>query len=411
MTDMTKAKVYAASLGSVFSEGVCSSLSAPGLSGFDSSEYVIFPGFCDVHVHFREPGFSYKETIATGSRAAARGGYTAVCTMPNLNPVPDSVEHLEVQRRLIEETACIHVYPYGAITIGEQGEALSDLEGMAPDVVGFSDDGRGVQSDDMMRQAMLRAKALGKPIVAHCEVNSLLRGGYIHDGDYAKAHGHRGICSESEWGQIARDLQLVKETGCAYHVCHVSAKKSVALIRKAKAEGLDVTCETGPHYLVMDDSDLQEDGRFKMNPPLRGKEDREALIQGILDGTIDMIATDHAPHSAEEKSRGLEKSAFGIVGIETAFPILYTCLVKPGILSLNKLLDLLCVNPRRRFGLPLGTDYSIWDLNAAYPIAPEDFLSKGRATPFAGWQVNGKCIATICDGKLVYAAPETHTAK
>ena len=411
MTDMTKAKVYAASLGSVFSEGVCSSLSAPGLSGFDSSEYVIFPGFCDVHVHFREPGFSYKETIATGSRAAARGGYTAVCTMPNLNPMPDSVENLGTQRRLIEETACIHVYPYGAITVGEQGEALSDLEGMAPDVVGFSDDGRGVQSDDMMRQAMLRAKALGKPIVAHCEVNSLLRGGYIHDGDYAKAHGHRGICSESEWGQIARDLQLVKETGCAYHVCHVSAKESVALIRKAKAEGLDVTCETGPHYLVMDDSDLQEDGRFKMNPPLRGKEDREALIQGILDGTIDMIATDHAPHSAEEKSRGLEKSAFGIVGIETAFPILYTCLVKPGILSLNKLLELLCVNPRRRFGLPLGTDYSIWDLNAAYPIDPEDFLSKGRATPFAGRQVSGKCIATICDGKLVYAAPETHTAK
>ena len=411
MTDMTKAKVYAASLGSVFSEGVCSSLSAPGLSGFDSSEYVIFPGFCDVHVHFREPGFSYKETIATGSRAAARGGYTAVCTMPNLNPVPDSVENLGIQRRLIEETACIHVYPYGAITIGEQGETLSDLEGMAPDVVGFSDDGRGVQSDDMMRQAMLRAKALGKPIVAHCEVNSLLRGGYIHDGDYAKAHGHRGICSESEWGQIARDLKLVRETGCAYHVCHVSAKESIALIRKAKAEGLDVTCETGPHYLVMDDSDLQEDGRFKMNPPLRGKEDREALIHGILDGTIDMIATDHAPHSAEEKSRGLEKSAFGIVGIETAFPILYTCLVKPGILSLNKLLELLCVNPRRRFGLPLGTDYSIWDLNAAYPIDPKDFLSKGRATPFAGWQVNGKCIATICDGKLVYAAPETHTDK
>lgn len=411
MTDMTKAKVYAASLGSVFSEGVCSSLSAPGLSGFDSSEYVIFPGFCDVHVHFREPGFSYKETIATGSRAAARGGYTAVCTMPNLNPVPDSVENLGIQRRLIEETACIHVYPYGAITIGEQGEALSDLEGMAPDVVGFSDDGRGVQSDDLMRQAMLRAKALGKPIVAHCEVNSLLRGGYIHDGDYAKAHGHRGICSESEWGQIARDLQLVKETGCAYHVCHVSTKESVALIRKAKAEGLDVTCETGPHYLVMDDSDLQEDGRFKMNPPLRGKEDREALIHGVLDGTIDMIATDHAPHSAEEKSRGLEKSAFGIVGIETAFPILYTCLVKSGILSLNKLLELLCVNPRRRFGLPLWTDYSIWDLNAAYPIDPKDFLSKGRATPFAGWQVNGKCIATICDGKLAYAAPKTHTAK
>ena len=406
MTDMTKAKVVSASLGAVFSDRVYSSLSVPGLSCFNSPEYVVFPGFCDVHVHFREPGFSYKETIATGSRAAARGGYTAVCTMPNLNPVPDSVNNLLLQRRIIAETACIHVYPYGAITMGERGEALSDLEGMAPDVAGFSDDGRGVQSDDLMRQTMLRARALGKPIVAHCEVNALLRGGYIHDGVYAKAHGHRGICSESEWGQIARDLALVKQTGCAYHVCHVSAKESVALIRKAKAEGLDVTCETAPHYLVMDDEDLQEDGRFKMNPPLRGKEDREALIQGILDGTIDMIATDHAPHSAEEKSRGLEKSAFGIVGIETAFPILYTHLVKPGILSPDKLVQLLCINPRKRFGLPLGTDYSVWDLNAAYTIDPKDFLSKGKATPFAGWQVNGKCVATVCDGRLVYAAPE-----
>ena len=408
MTDMTKAKVYAASLGSVFSEGVCSSFSAPGLSGFDSSEYVIFPGFCDVHVHFREPGFSYKETIATGSRAAARGGYTAVCTMPNLNPVPDSVENLRVQRRLIEETACIHVYPYGAITVGEQGEALSDLEGMAPDVVGFSDDGRGVQSDDLMRQAMLRAKALGKPIVAHCEVNSLLRGGYIHDGDYAKAHGHRGICSESEWGQIARDLQLVKESGCAYHVCHVSAKESVALIRKAKAEGLDVTCETGPHYLVMDDSDLQEDGRFKMNPPLRGKEDREALIHGILDGTIDMIATDHAPHSAEEKSRGLEKSAMGIVGLETAFPLLYTYLVKPGLLSFPRLMELLHDAPCRRFGLPQGemdgphADFTVFDLSASYPIDPADFLSQGKATPFTGWPVQARCLLTVCNGRLVW---------
>ena len=402
MTDMTKAKVYAASLGSVFSEGVCSSLSAPGLSGFDSSEYVIFPGFCDVHVHFREPGFSYKETIATGSRAAARGGYTAVCTMPNLNPVPDSVEHLEVQRRLIEETACIHVYPYGAITIGEQGEALSDLEGMAPDVVGFSDDGRGVQSDDMMRQAMLRAKALGKPIVAHCEVNSLLRGGYIHDGDYAKAHGHRGICSESEWGQIARDLQLVKETGCAYHVCHVSAKESVALIRKAKAEGLDVTCETGPHYLVMDDSDLQEDGRFKMNPPLRDKADREALLEGLADGTIDMIATDHAPHSAEEKGGGLEKSAMGIVGLETAFPLLYTYLVKPGVISFARLMELLHDAPCRRFGIAPATGFTVFDLNRTYPIDPAEFLSMGRATPFAGWSVQGRCLLTAMEGRAVW---------
>ena len=408
MTDMTKAKVYAASLGSVFSEGVCSSLSAPGLSGFDSSEYVIFPSFCDVHVHFREPGFSYKETIATGSRAAARGGYTAVCTMPNLNPVPDSVENLGIQRRLIEETACIHVYPYGAITVGEQGEALSDLEGMAPGVVGFSDDGRGVQSDDLMRQAMLRAKALGKPIVAHCEVNSLLRGGYIHDGDYAKAHGHRGICSESEWGQIARDLQLVKETGCAYHVCHVSAKESVALIRKAKAEGLDVTCETGPHYLVMDDSDLQEDGRFKMNPPLRSRADREALVAGIQDGTIEVIATDHAPHTAAEKARGLAGSAMGIVGLETAFPLLYKYLVLEGVITLEKLVALMSANPRRIFALEGGVeegdaaDFTVLDLGAEYAVDPGTFLSKGRATPFAGWKVQGRAVLTVVGGKEVY---------
>ena len=380
-------------------------------SSLNVSSFTILPGFVDVHVHLREPGFSYKETIRTGSLAAAHGGYTAVCAMPNLNPVPDSMETLQMELDVIQKDAVIRVLPYGAITKGEQGRELADLDAMAPYVVAFSDDGKGVQDREMMRRAMLEAKRLGKLIVAHCEDNSLLRGGYIHDGAYARAHGHRGICSESEWRPIQRDLELVRETGCGYHVCHISTKESVDLIRKAKAEGLDVTCETGPHYLVMDDSDLQEDGRFKMNPPLRGKEDREALIHGILDGTIDMIATDHAPHSAEEKSRGLEKSAFGIVGIETAFPILYTCLVKPGILSLDKLLELLCVNPRRRFGLPLGTDYSIWDLNAAYPIDPKDFLSKGRATPFAGWQVSGKCIATICDGKLVYAAPETHTAK
>ena len=324
MTEVTKAKVISASLGSAFSDGVGACISAAELSVFNSPNYVIFPGFCDVHVHFREPGFSYKETIATGSLAAAHGGYTAVCPMPNLNPVPDSREHLKLQQELIRRDARIHVYPYGAITVGEKGETIADLEAMAPEVIGFSDDGRGVQSDETMRQAMLRAKALGKPIVAHCEDNSLLRGGYIHEGAYATAHGHRGICSESEWRQIQRDLKLVKETGVSYHVCHVSAKESVELIRRAKAEGLDVTCETGPHYLVMDDSMLQEEGRFKINPPLRSKEDREALIAGILDGTIDMIATDHAPHSAEEKARGLEKSAFGVVGLETAFPILYT---------------------------------------------------------------------------------------
>ena len=404
MTEQIKAKVISASLGTEFEGTVAASVSSPAVSVFNSSRYAIFPGFCDVHVHFREPGFSYKETMESGSRASARGGYTAVCTMPNLNPVPDSAEHLQQQLDIIDNSACIHVYPYGSITVEEKGEILADLEGMAPNVIAFSDDGRGVQSDDMMRQAMLRAKALGKMIVAHCEVNSLLRGGYIHDGDYAKAHGHRGICSESEWAQIARDLELIRETGCSYHVCHISTKESVELIRKAKAEGLDVTCETGPHYLVMDDSDLREEGRFKMNPPLRGKEDREALLAGILDGTIDMIATDHAPHSAEEKARGLEKSAFGVVGIETAFPILYTYLVKPGILSMDRLVELLVINPRKRFGISLGCDYSIWDLDEAYEVNPDDFLSMGKATPFEGWKVFGRCLLTVCGGKIVYKA-------
>ena len=385
-----------------FGVSVSTCLLSDELSVFNSSKYHIFPGFCDVHVHFREPGFSYKETIRSGSLASARGGYTAVCTMPNLNPVPDSVEHLKQQLDLIENEACIQVYPYGAITVDEKGEQLADLEGMAPNVAGFSDDGRGVQNDDMMRSAMLRAKALGLPIVAHCEVNELLRGGYIHDGEYAKTHGHRGICSESEWMQIQRDLKLVKEIGCSYHVCHISTKESVDLIRKAKAEGLDVTCETGPHYLVMDDSDLREDGRFKMNPPLRSKADREALVAGIIDGTIDMIATDHAPHSVEEKSRGLEKSAFGVVGIETAFPICYTYLVKKGLISLEKLIELLVTNPRKRFGLDLGCDFSIWDLDADYTVDPEEFVSKGHATPFSGWKVNGRCMATVCGGKLVW---------
>ena len=397
MADMIRAQVYTANTTAV-------SRFLDGYSFFNSPQYAIFPGFCDVHVHFREPGFSYKETIASGSLAAARGGYTDVCTMPNLKPVPDTLENLNVQRAIIETDACIHVHPYGAITVGEQGEALADLTAMAPYVPGFSDDGRGVQDRERMRQAMLKAKELGKPIVAHCEDNRLLHGGYIHDGAYAAAHGHRGICSESEWGPVARDLELVKEIGCAYHVCHISAKETVDVIRKAKAEGVNVTCETGPHYLVMDDSMLLEEGRFKMNPPLRSKEDREALILGIQDGTIDMIATDHAPHSAEEKARGLEKSPFGVVGIETAFPVLYTYLVKPGIITLERLLELLTVNPRNRFRLPLGDDFTVWDLEAEYPIDPADFVSMGKATPFEGWNVQGRCLATVCDGKLVYKA-------
>ena len=392
-----------------FCDGVSISSFAPlmqNLSLDDVSEYAVFPGFCDVHVHFREPGFSYKETIETGSKASARGGYTAVCTMPNLNPVPDSVAHLGQQLKMIEEQAVIHVYPYGAITVGQKGEELADLEGMAKDCIAFSDDGRGVQSDDMMREAMTRAKALGKMIVAHCEVNDLLKGGYIHDGQYAKAHNHKGICSASEYEQIARDLKLVEEIGCAYHVCHISTRESVELIRRAKAKGLDVTCETGPHYLTMDDSFLQEDGRFKMNPPLRDKTDREALVAGIVDGTIDMIATDHAPHSAEEKSKGLASSAFGVVGIETAFPVMYTHLVETGVITLEKLIDLLSINARKRFGLPANGDFTVWNLSKEFTVDPDKFLSKGKATPFEGWKLKGECLLTVCDGKAVYKMEE-----
>ena len=366
-------------------------------------EYMVFPGFADVHVHLREPGFSYKETIASGTRACARGGYTAVCAMPNLNPVPDSDEHLKTQEEIIAKDACIHVYPYGAITVGEQGHTMADLEVMAPRVCGFSDDGRGVQSREMMKEAMLRAKALGKMIVAHCEDNDLLFGGYIHDGQYAKTHGHRGICSESEWKPIARDLELAAETGCAYHVCHISTKESVEIIRQAKKSGVDVTCETGPHYLTLDDSFLQEDARFKMNPPLRDKTDREALVEGLADGTIDCIATDHAPHSAEEKSRGLEKSAMGVVGIETAFPVVYTYLVKPGIIPMETVLKALTVNPCKRFGLPMD-GWSVWDLNEKYTVDPKDFVSMGKASPFTGMDVYGKCMMTVLNGKVVWQA-------
>ena len=368
---------------------------------------VRFPGFCDVHVHLREPGFSYKETISTGTRAAARGGYTAVCTMPNLKPVSDSVEHMKVQQDIIDRDAVIHVYPYAAITVNEEGNELVDMDALRDRCIAFSDDGKGVQSEDMMREAMINAKRLNRIITAHCEVNELLKGGYIHDGRYAKANGHKGICSESEWKQIERDLRLSEETGCAYHVCHISTKESVDLIRKAKARGVDVTCETAPHYLLLCEDDLKEEGRFKMNPPLRSKEDQEALLEGIKDGTIDMIATDHAPHSEEEKSRGLAGSAFGIVGIETAFPLLYTYLVKKGVITMEKLIDLIVYNPRRRFGIPLEEgDYSIWDLETETVIDPEDFQSMGRATPFAGWKVYGTCLKTVMNHQVVYEMEE-----
>ena len=383
-------------------ETVLGAFSEFGASVYNSSQYMIFPGFCDVHVHLRQPGFSYKETIKSGTQASAHGGYTTVFSMPNLKPVPDSAEHLKEQLDIIKKDAVINVLPYGAITVGQNGEELSDMEGMAKDVIAFSDDGRGVQSEEMMKEAMLRAKALGKIIVAHCEDNSLLHGGYIHDGVYASEHSHRGICSESEWKPIKRDLELCRQTGCAYHVCHISCKESVELTRQAKAQGVNVTCETGPHYLILTDEDLKEDGRFKMNPPLRSKEDRQALIEGVLDGTVDMIATDHAPHSQEEKSRGLEKSAFGIVGIETAFQLLYTHLVKKNIISLEKLIELLAVNPRKRFGIEYDNSFTVWDLDKKTVINPSDFLSMGKATPFEGEEVFGECELTVCNGKTAY---------
>ena len=374
----------------------------------DLHKAVLFPGFVDVHVHLREPGFSYKETIRTGTLAAAHGGFAHVAAMPNLDPVPDCAAALAVQRAIIEKDALVHVHPYGAISVGEKGERLADLEGLAPGVIAFSDDGRGVQSESLMREAMTRCHALGKILAAHCEDNSLLHGGYIHDGAYARAHGHRGICSESEWGPIARDLRLAEETGCAYHVCHVSTKESVALIRAAKRRGVDVTCETAPHYLTFTDEDLQEDGRFKMNPPLRAREDRDALIEGLLDGTIDMLVTDHAPHSREEKARGLEKSAMGVVGLETSFAASYTALVQTGILPLGKLVDLIHGAPMRRFGC--GTelaegqpaDLTAFDLTKTYTVDPETFLTMGRATPFAGRALTGVCKLTMIGGEPVW---------
>ena len=377
-----------------------------GLSPVISKRYIIVPGLCDVHVHFREPGFSYKETIASGSAAAAHGGYTAVCTMPNLDPVPDSAEHLQVQLDAIKRGAAIKVLPYGAITVGEKGERLADMEAMSDKVCAFSDDGKGVQNDGMMREAMAKAKRLGKIIAAHCEDNSLLFGGYIHDGEYARMHGHRGISSASEYKQIERDLRLAEETGCAYHVCHISTKESVELIRQAKARGVNVTCETAPHYLVLCDEDMQEYGRFKMNPPLRSREDKKALIEGIKDGTIDMIATDHAPHSAEEKGRGLEKSLMGVVGLETAFPVLYTELVTKNIITLDRLVELMSFKPKERFGIDTNNDFAVFDISEAYKIDPENFLSMGRATPFAGREVFGRCLLTVHNGKVVYKAED-----
>lgn len=375
---------------------------------YDLNNMYLLPGLIDVHTHLREPGFIYKETILTGSMAGAKGGYTSICAMPNLNPTPDSLENLKPELEAIKKDAKIHVYPYGTITVGEKGDKLANLKELADYVIAFSDDGHGVQSEEMMLEAMKQAKELDKIIVAHCEENSLLNGGYIHDGEYAKKHGHKGICSESEWVPIKRDIELARKTGCHYHVCHISTKESVQLIRKAKQEGVNITCETGPHYLTLNDMQLQEDGRFKMNPPIRSEEDRLALIEGIKDGTIDMIITDHAPHSKEEKSKGLAGSSMGVVGLEVAFPVLYTNLVKKKIITMEKLLELMNTNPRKIF--KIGTeikigekaDLTVYDLNENYNIDSSKFVSMGKATPFDGDNVYGKCKMTICDGNIVF---------
>ena len=370
---------------------------------------IIIPTFADVHVHLREPGFFYKETIRTGTMAAARSGYGLLMSMPNLQPVPDCLANLEQELKIIKKEACIDVIPYGSITKGEKGQELSDMEEMAPFVAGYSDDGVGLNSPELMESAMKIAKKTGKLIAVHCEDMELRAGGYIHAGRYAAQHGHKGICSESEYKPIERDLKLAAKTGCKYHVCHVSAKESVQLIREAKKAGIDVTCETAPHYLTLTDDMLKEDGRFKMNPPIRSKQDREALIEGILDGTIDMIATDHAPHSAEEKAKGLEGSAMGITGLETSFPVIYTELIKTGILSLEKVLELMCYNPRKRFGLAMpdmDTDYAVWDLETEYSIDSESFISMGKATPFDGWKVYGRCLKTVVGGTKVWGIKE-----
>lgn len=393
--------------------GVVSAISSDDIN-IDGSEIIcgggkcLFPGFTDVHVHLREPGFVYKETIETGTSAAAKGGFTHVCSMPNLNPVPDSIDNLSVQLDAIKKDAKIEVLPYGSITVGQKGEKLSDFDGMAEYVCAFSDDGKGVQNDDMMRHAMKKAKALGKIIAAHCEVNDLLFGGYIHDGEYAKKHGHRGISSESEWKQIERDIALANETGVKYHVCHISTKESVALIRKAKKEGVSITCETAPHYLIYNDMDLQEHARFKMNPPIRSEDDRLALVEGIIDGTIDMIATDHAPHSQEEKTRGLEKSLMGVVGLETSFSAMYTHFVKTGIITMEHLMGIMHDNAKKRFGIgndiEVGkkADFTLFDVNKKYIVNPDEFATMGRFTPFEGCEFYGRCVLTAYDGKIVY---------
>lgn len=384
-------------------------IQADGCPVIDSSKFNIIPGLADVHVHLREPGFSYKETILTGTKAAAKGGFTLVAAMPNLNPVPDSAKHLKIELDRIEKNRAIKVLPYGSITVGEKGKELRDMAGMAKDVIAFSDDGKGVQNSEMMEKAMTVAKELNKPIVAHCEVESLLNGGYIHDGEYAKLHGHKGISSASEYEEVIRDINLSEKTGCQFHACHVSTKESVDAIRQAKAKGLKVSGETGSHYLAFTDMDLQESGNWKMNPPIRSEEDRQALIKGVRDGTIECIITDHAPHSREEKSKGLAGSSMGVVGLETSFAAVNTYMVEKGYISFEKLVEVMSINPRKIFGLESGiqigkpADITIVDPKAKWVVNPEEFISMGKATPFAGKTLTGKVIATIYNGDFAYS--------
>ena len=384
-------------------------IQADGCPVIDSSKFNIIPGLADVHVHLREPGFSYKETILTGTKAAAKGGFTLVAAMPNLNPVPDSTEHLKIELDRIEKNRVIKVLPYGSITVGEKGKELRDMAGMAKDVIAFSDDGKGVQNSEMMEKAMTVAKELNKPIVAHCEVESLLNGGYIHDGEYAKLHGHKGISSASEYEEVIRDINLSEKTGCQFHACHISTKESVDAIRQAKAKGLKVSGETGPHYLAFTDMDLQESGSWKMNPPIRSEEDRQALIKGVQDGTIECIITDHAPHSREVKSKGLAGSSMGVVGLETSFAAVNTYMVEKGYISFEKLVEVMSINPRKIFGLESGiqidkpADITIVDPKTKWVVNPEEFISMGKATPFAGKTLTGKVIATIYNGDFAYS--------
>ena len=375
---------------------------------FDAEGCVVTYGLADVHVHLREPGYSAKETITTGTRACARGGVTTVCSMPNLQPAPDAPETIAVQQQMIDEQAVIEVRPFATISSKRAGRELADIEALRPLSVGYSDDGNGIQTEPLMREAMKRIAAVDGIIAAHCEDDSLLHAGYIHDGDYAREHGHKGICSESEWGPIKRDVALAQEEGCRYHVCHISTKESVEIIREAKQKCNHISCETGPHYLVLCDENLQEEGRFKMNPPLRAKEDKAALIEGIKDGTIEVIATDHAPHTAEEKSRGLKGSMMGIVGIETSFAICYTHLVRKGVITLEKLIALMSENPRRIFRLGgamrVGerADIAVFDVREPYKIDTAEFLSMGKATPFEGEEVYGRCMLTLFGGEKVW---------